>query len=128
TFRQQPSRRHAPAHAGARYVKVLWAFVKRDFVAQATFRFALLEMIVSILFATASYFFVGRLMEGGINADLVGGSYFGFVVGGLVLLPFLDASIYQVAAALRQEQMMGTLEAIIATPIALPHMLLGTAL
>jgi ABC-2 type transport system permease protein len=107
---------------------VLWAFVKRDFLAETSYRFAMAEMLLSILFASTSYFFVGRLMEGGSSAELVGGSYFGFVVIGLILLPFLDASLLQVAAALRQEQMMGTLEAIAATPVNLATIMAGSAL
>ena len=75
-----------------------------------------------------SHISVGPNQDGGGSTELLGGSYFGFVVIGLVLLPFLDASIYQVAAALRQEQMMGTLEAIVATPVSLASILAGSAL
>jgi ABC-2 type transport system permease protein len=109
-------------------VRTLLAFVRRDFKIQASYRFALTETVLGVIFAAGTYYFLGQLIARSDYLDVSGGNYFGFAMVGLVLTAFLDASIFQVATVFRTEQSLGTLDALLATPISLPVVLLGSAL
>ncbi len=109
-------------------MSALWAFVQRDMRVQASYRFALAESFLGVVFAAATYYFLGQLIVGSEEVGNANGSYFGFAIVGLILTAFLDASIFQVATVFRTEQSLGTLDALLATPISLPTVLLGSAL
>jgi ABC-2 type transport system permease protein len=109
-------------------VTTLWAFVVRDARIQASYRFALAETFLGVVFATATYYFLGQLIIGTDDLALANGNYFGFAIVGLILTALLDASIFQVATVFRTEQSLGTLDALLATPTPLPTVLLGSAL
>ncbi len=108
-------------------MRTLWAFVVRDFHTQRSYRFALAQSIIGVVFAAGLYFFIGGLIRGAPELDVAGGSYFGFVVVGLALSAFLDSSMYQIASVFRNEQIVGTLEALVASPLGLSTILIGSS-
>ncbi len=108
-------------------MRTVWAFVVRDFHTQRSYRFALAQTILGVVFSAGLYFFLGGLISGAPELDVAGGSYFGFVVVGLALSAFLDSSIYQIASIFRSEQIVGTLEALITSPLGLSTILIGSS-
>ncbi len=108
----------------------LWAFLRRDYLLAGTSRLSLLWQVVSIFFAAPILFYLGRLIQPAASAHLApfGGDYFGFVIVGVAVFGFLTAGMAGPAAAIRHEQMIGTLDVLVSTPTS-PHVLaLGASL
>lgn len=107
-----------------------WAFLRRDYLLAGTSRLSLTWQVASIFFATPILFYLGRLIQPATSAHLTpfGGDYFAFVIVGVAVFGVLTTGMAAPAAALRHEQMIGTLDALMATPTA-PHTLaLGASL
>lgn len=118
------------AAAGGRWHEVakLSAFARRDFLVQLTYRTALISDWVNILAQALIFAYVSKLVS---PADLPRygdrqTSYIAFVAVGLTISVFLQVGIGQIATAIRSEQLMGTLESVLATPTRSATLLLGT--
>lgn len=96
----------------------LWAFLKRDYLLASASRLAFLWQAVSIFFVTPMLFYLGRLMQPAASEYLgpFGGDYFAFVIVGVAFFGFLSASMAAPAQAIRYEQMIGTLDALLVAP------------
>lgn len=96
----------------------LWAFLKRDYLLASASRLAFLWQAVSIFFVTPILFYLGRLVQPAASDYLgqFGGDYFAFVVVGVAFFGFLSASMAAPAQAVRHEQMIGTLDALLVAP------------
>ncbi len=111
-------------------LRKLWAFVVRDWRIRSSYRFGSLITIGQIVFTLAMFFFISRLIDPQHPTGLApyGGAYFPFVVLGLVCSHYLSASLSSFAGRLREEQLQGTLEAMLATPTGIWTMLVGNVL
>lgn len=107
-----------------------WAFLRRDALAQWSYRMALVLDLVGILLAVASPFFIGQFLGDAVAPRLAayGGSYFAFVLVGIALFGFHHTALRTYADAIRQGQLTGTLEAMMSTGTGLPTLLLGSSL
>jgi len=120
------------------FLRTAAAFLKKDLLEQFSYRFALLFQLaglVLLLFFVAVFSeFVGGLVEAKLAR--YEGSYFAFVVVGLGLYSFLEGSVYHLSRGIRRAQVIGTLEALLATRTSMPtlvmcvplYALLGTSL
>ena len=106
----------------------VWAFLKRDYVLASASPLAYAWQVAGVLLVAPLLHYVGRLIPASRHLEPFGGSYFAFVVLGLAVFGFLSAGTTTVGAAVRQEQTVGTLEAILATPLSLISLVLGAAL
>jgi ABC-2 type transport system permease protein len=108
------------------FVRVLVAFVRRELAALGGYRTAFLVRIFGFGLAAASLLFLSRFVGAAINPHLAvyRGNYLGFVVIGFLATEFQQVGVSGLAQRIRFAQMMGTLEAEIATPAA-PWMVLG---
>lgn len=108
------------------FVRVLVAFVRRELSALGGYRTAFLVRIFGFGLAAASLLFLSRFVGAAINPHLAAyrGNYLGFVVIGFLATEFQQVGVSGLAQRIRFAQMMGTLEAEIATPAA-PWMVLG---
>ena len=100
------------------FLKKAAAFIKRDFITEVSYKSAFLMSITGIFFATLTFFFIAKLF-GKAAAPLLqeyGGEYFPFVLIGIAFSTFLSTGLGSSATAIRQEQMLGTLEAMLITP------------
>ncbi|MBI4322782.1 MAG: ABC transporter permease [Candidatus Omnitrophica bacterium] len=111
-------------------LRKLRAFVIRDWRIRSSYRFGLLLTIGQIVFTLAMFFFISRLIDPQHPTGLApyGGAYFPFVVLGLVCSHYLTASLSSFAGRLREEQLQGTLEAMLAAPTGIWTMLVGNVL
>jgi ABC-2 type transport system permease protein len=106
------------------------AFLKRDYLLASASRLSLVWQLLSVFFAAPILFYLGRLIQPATSQHLApfGGDYFAFVTIGVAFFGFLAATMASSAAAVRHEQMIGTLEAVLIAP-ASPHVLvLGASL
>jgi ABC-2 type transport system permease protein len=110
------------------FLSVLWAFVRRELTALGGYRAAFLVRILGLALGVGSMVFLSRFVGATANPHLAayGGNYLGFMVLGLLAAEFQQVGVSGLAQRIRIAQMMGTLEAELATP-APPWMVLGAA-
>jgi ABC-2 type transport system permease protein len=101
-------------------LRKLPAFVRRDFLTAWSYRVSFIGDIVGIVFMITVFHFVSRMVDpsklptyGGHRA-----TYMEFVLIGIVVGAFIQLGLGRVMAAVRGEQLMGTLEALLMTPTA----------
>lgn len=94
------------------------AFVRRDFRLERSYRFAFLTQLGGAFTTLLSAGFLSRL----VPADQValrpyGGDYFTFVLVGTAALSYFSVALGSFSGSLGQEQEMGTLEALLVSPV-----------
>jgi ABC-2 type transport system permease protein len=99
------------------------AFLRRDVRVAISYKAPFAFEVAGIAFTVLTYIFVSRLIAPG----RVPGGYFAFVLIGLTVSGFLGAGVYQLAANLRQDQVQGTLEALLASGMPLGGLAAGMA-
>jgi ABC-2 type transport system permease protein len=108
------------------FVRVVVAFIRRELSALGGYRAAFFIRMLGLVVAVASLVFLSRFVGAAANPHLAayGSNYLGFMVLGVLAAEFQQVGVSGLAQRIRMAQMMGTLEAEIATP-APPWMVLG---
>jgi len=108
--------------------RALFALIRRDFLIQRSYRIAFVfDLFFTILNLLVAYF-VSRTFAGVETASLGGApSYFDFAAVGLTLSAVVAATSTALAARVREEQLTGTLEALVAQPITPTELAFGFA-
>ena len=108
----------------------LTAFFVRDLRQTMSYRLAFILDVGSVIFKAATFYFVAQLFGEAAASHLAdtGGAYFPFVLIGIAFSSYQTVGLNSFAQSLRQEQFIGTLESILATPIRIPVFLAGSAL
>jgi ABC-2 type transport system permease protein len=116
----------APAGIGW-FGRVFAAFVRREISALGGYRGAFIIRLFGFALTIGSVLFLSRFVGASVNPHLAvyRGNYLGFVVIGLLAAEFQQVGVSVLAQRIRMAQMMGTLEAEVATP-APPWMVLGS--
>lgn len=98
---------------------LLFAFLQRDFLQQISYRTAFLLEIGGIFLSVTLWFFVADLVgeAPGLQARLEGVEYFPYVLFGIAFQHYLAAALNSFSQKIRQEQLTGTLETLLATPV-----------
>lgn len=106
----------------------LSAFLRRDFLIAWSYRAAFFSDAAALLLQAVSFYFIGLM----VNPDVIpsyGGreaSYMEFVAVGIALGVFMQLGLGRVAAAIRNEQLTGTLESLLMTPTTTATIQLGS--
>lgn len=97
------------------------AFLQRDLRLHLSYRFAFALGFFGILFNVAVFFFLARLVTAAQVPALqqYGSDFFPFVLIGIAFRGYLGVALNHFATSLRSEQMMGTLEMLLASPLRL---------
>ena len=110
-------------------VAKLPAFLRRDLLIAWSYRVGFFSDFANLAAQLVLFFFIGKLIESG-ELPTYGGaqvSYLEFVTLGIVLNVFVQVALTRTSEALRTEQMIGTLEALLTTPTATTTIQLGSA-
>jgi ABC-2 type transport system permease protein len=85
---------------------------------------------VSIAGQVVAFYFVGKLVGPSKSFGFGGhsASYFNYVIVNLAFVEFQTVAIQSFQRAIRSDQMLGTLEAVLATPTSLPLLVLSSGL
>lgn len=85
---------------------------------------------ISIAGQVLAFYFMSKLIGPSKNFGFGGreSSYFDFVVVNLAFVEFQNVAIQSFQRAIRSDQMLGTLEAVLATPTSLPLIVLSSGL
>lgn len=107
-----------------------WAFLRRDYLLARLSRLQFAWQAMTVVFATPTMYYLGRLIgpAGSPALSRFGGDYFAFVVVGVAFLGFLLTTMGACAAAIRNEQVGGTLDVLLGMPAPLPVLALGLSL
>lgn len=110
------------------FLRVLKAFVRRELAATAAYRAASFARLVGFGSMLVSLWFFTRFVASAANPhlDAFRGNYLGFVAIGFVAANFQQVGVSALANRIRMAQVMGTLEAEVASP-APSWMVLGAA-
>jgi ABC-2 type transport system permease protein len=104
------------------------AFARRDFLVAWSYRFAFFTDALALFLQALLFYFVGLLVDESKLPEFGGSrvSYMQFVVIGIALAAFVQIGLGRVSAAMRREQMIGTLESILVTPTSPSTIQLGS--
>jgi len=96
----------------------LWAFLVRDFLQDISYRTNFAMRIVGVLASLTVWYFLGSFFARfpQLAESLGGMDYFSYSVVGIAFLRYLSAVNSTFASKVRQEQVAGTLEAMLVTP------------
>lgn len=99
------------------FEKALW-FIKRGYLLQMSYKFDFFLRMFFMLFNILTYYFIAKMMGDAAAKYLepYGGDYFSFVLIGMAFSGYLMISLRSFSESVRDEQMMGTLEAMMVTP------------
>ncbi|NPV58574.1 MAG: ABC transporter permease [Actinobacteria bacterium] len=108
-------------------MKKALAFLRRDFLIETSYRFNFLLSLAGMLFSVLIFYFAGRIVDPSYVSDTAD-DYFSFALVGMAMAMYLRAGLGSFAESVREEQMMGTLEAMMATPTSLSTIVLSSAI
>lgn len=96
------------------------AFVRRDLLVALSYRTAFLGDLLGLLSQGLLFYFLGKLVRSDQVPEYGGAatSYLSFAAIGVAVGVYLQFALTRVAAAIRQEQLQGTLESMLSTPTA----------
>ncbi len=111
-------------------VSKLWAFFYRDLLNEVSYRANFLFQIAGSFFFVTTWFFISQSLSESFEAppDLPGVSYFSYVLVGFAFFQYLQSTLSSFSSKIRQEQLTGTLEAMLVTPTPSPLVILGSTI
>jgi ABC-2 type transport system permease protein len=110
-------------------VRVVAAFIRRDFRIHISYRLSFVLQMSTIFFFLALYYYLSKIVdqrEFAARQD-ISGSYFGYAAVGLALLSILQVGLSSFSQKMREEQTTGTFEALMASPASPSLVVLASA-
>lgn len=108
----------------------LGAFFRRDLLVAWSYRFGFVAGVVSLVAQAVVFSFVSRMVDRSMVPQYgnTPTSYMAFVAVGIALSSLLNIGIGRMSVAVRNEQLMGTLESLLVTPTSPITLQLGLVL
>lgn len=104
------------------------ALVRRDVLIQRSYRLAFVMDFVFAFLNLAVFFFISRTFNNAPTVDLKGApTYFAFAAVGIALTSVIETASVGLGRRVREEQVIGTLEALLTQPITLVEFAFGVA-
>jgi ABC-type multidrug transport system permease subunit len=102
--------------------------MRRDWRITLSYRTALVSDLAFGILNLTAYYYISKALKPTVHRGLDGApSYFAFAAVGVAMTVVLQASVIGLARRLREEQLTGTLEALVAQPISVPELAAGLA-
>ena len=103
------------------------AFIKKDFLIESSYKFAFLLHIFGIFAWILTFYFIDKLFGSVITPHLkpYGVNYFSYVLLGIAFFTYVGTGTGSLAARIRNEQLMGTLETLLLTPARLSMIIIS---
>lgn len=111
-------------------IRTAWSFLVRDFLVTVSYRAAFALQLIGMLFSIAVFFYMG-VAVGETTAGSIqhyGGSYFAFLIIGTAFADYLQNSFQTFSTSIREGQMIGTLEMLLASPLRPSVIILSSSL
>jgi len=106
------------------------AFIYKDFISAASYKFSFLSQFVGIFITALAWFFLSSLFGGAVSAhlDRYDGDYFSFVIIGIAFANYLQVALRSFSTNIRTAQTLGTLEAMLVTQTSIPTIIISSSL
>jgi ABC-2 type transport system permease protein len=111
-------------------LRVPWAFIKRDFRMDVSYKLGFIFRVSSAILTVAIYYFIANVFSATAAPFLraYGGSYFAFVILGVAFTEYMSIGTNALGESVREGQTTGTLELMLLSPTRLIITLLSSAL
>ena len=111
-------------------LRSIFIFVKRDFLLEASYKFAFISTFFGIILSSATFFFISKLVPRTSGSALApyGGDFFSFVIIGVAFSGILGIFEMGLPGIIRTAQTKGTLEALLVTQTGVLTILVGSSL
>jgi ABC-2 type transport system permease protein len=93
----------------------LWAFVKRDFQSEVSYRLAFLLQVSGMFFSLLAFYYMTGMIDPGTEG-LDGIRPFDWMLVGMSFQFYFSAALFSFSQKIRDEQLLGTLEAMLVSP------------
>ena len=99
-------------------LKQILSSLKKDFLIESSYRFSFLYNIFGVILNVLSFFYIDKLFGNKITPNLqeFGVNYFPYVLVSIAFFSYIGVGLGSFSDRIRNEQMQGTLEAIMLTP------------
>ncbi|HEV3220215.1 MAG TPA: ABC transporter permease [Candidatus Acidoferrales bacterium] len=113
-----------------KFLRNLFAFLKRDFQIESSYHTAFVFQIFETLFAVASFYYLSHFVQ---SPELTralpnGNSYFSFALVGVAFLDYMYVALSTFDQTIEEARRNGTLEAMLVTESSVPVILAGSSL
>src|SRR6266550_7300685 len=106
----------------------IYAFLVRDFRLEVSYRMQFFLCMVSILIVVTTLFFISKIFAGFTDPRFAQWrNPLAAWLTGLAVLNYFMTGFSSLANAIRQEQMQGTLESVLLTPISVPTVIVASS-
>ena len=103
------------------------AFVARDFQLAISYRLEFFLRILTILLVVTTFYFISRIFTGGDTPFAQWRNPLAAWITGLAVLNYFMTGFSSLANAIRSEQMQGTLESVLLSPINVPTLVISSS-
>jgi len=94
---------------------MLWAFLKRDFLSEVSYRLSFVLQVFGLVMSVAAFYFVTKMVDPATEG-LDGIPPFEWMLMGIAFQAYFSTALYAFSARIRDEQVLGTLEAMLVSP------------
>jgi ABC-2 type transport system permease protein len=108
-------------------VSLFLAFLRRDALANLSYRLKFALDLLSVVLYVASFHFIAKMFGRTEALASFGGDYFPFVLIGIAFSGYQSVALSSFSQSIRQEQYLGTLESVLAAPVSVPLFLAASA-
>ncbi|PYS81057.1 MAG: hypothetical protein DMF70_09860, partial [Acidobacteria bacterium] len=110
------------------FLRRVWAFVARDWRLELSYRMQFFLRILSILIVVTTLFFISKIFAGFADPRFEQWrDPLAAWLTGLAVLNYFMTGFSSLANAIRQEQVQGTLESVLMTPISVPTVIVASS-
>jgi len=110
------------------FLRRVWAFIARDWQLELSYRMQFFLRILSILIVVTTLFFVSKIFTGFTDPRFAQWrDPLAAWLTGLAVLNYFMTGFSSLANAIRQEQVQGTLESVLMTPISVPTVIVASS-
>lgn len=105
---------------------MLWAFLKRDFLSQVSYRLSFLLQVFGLALSVAAFYFSSKMVDPSTRG-LDGIPAFEWLLMGVSFQAYFSTALWAFSARIRDEQVLGTLEAMLVSPVSTPLVVFASA-
>ena len=110
------------------FLRRIWAFIVRDWRLELSYRMQFFLRVLSILIVVTTMFFISKIFAGFTDPRFAQWhDPLAAWLTGLAVLNYFMTGFSSLANAIRQEQVQGTLESVLMSPISLPTVVVASS-
>ncbi len=98
-----------------RPLRKVWAFLKRDFQSEVSYRFSFVFQLLGMFLSVAAFYFASKMVNPETRG-LEGYDPFPWLLVGMAFQFYFSTALYSFSSKIRDEQVLGTLEAMLVSP------------